>query len=280
MSEKEIVQKKNDKKPIKKTINKNNVQDMINNYKKKIVTKEICKGVVSMVNHDKKLDTDVLVMKLNGFKGIIKKEDVDMELNIPSLVNFVGREIYFTIKSVNKKDKTIICSRKEAQILMKDTIIGRLEDGEAFNGQIINILPHGAYVEIQGVTGLLKNTDYAEDYTTIAERFSQGDKINVKLKKKSSNGLLIFEATKKYCNPNVINPEELEENQVVLGVIRSIKPFGIFVNVAPYLDILCSPEIEEYEEDRKVQVKIVKVEYRNYNGKEVKRFKGKILKAL
>jgi len=283
MSEKEIKkvkQKKTVNKTVKRSNNKEKLSELIKDYKKKIVSKEICKGIVSIVEKNRELDADVLVIKLNGFKGIIKKEDVDMELNISSLVNFVGREVYFVIKSVNEKNKTIVCSRKEAQIITRDNIIGRLKDGEAFNSQIINILPHGAYVEIQGVTGLLKNTDYAEDYTTIAEKFSQGDKLNVKLKKTSTNGLLIFEATKKYCNPNTIKPEELEENQIVLGVIRSIKPFGIFVNVAPYLDILCSPEIEEYEEDKKVQVKIVKVEYMDFNGKKVKRFKGKILKTL
>ena len=63
----------------------------------------------------------------------------------------------------------------------------RLSDGEAFKAQIVNILPHGAYVEIEGVTGLLKNTDFAEDFTKIEDMHSQGDKINVKLKKISSS---------------------------------------------------------------------------------------------
>ena len=164
--------------------------------------------------------------------------------------------------------------------MTKDKILGRLKDGEAMSAQIINILPHGAYVEIDGVTGLLKNTDYAEDYTTISEMLSQGDKINVKLRKVSSNGLLLFEATKKYCNPSIVSADSLEKGQIVLGRIRSIKPFGIFVNVAPYLDVLCSTEIDEYEEDKRVQIKIEDIQDKPFNGKMVKRFKGKILKVL
>lgn len=269
-----------EKKIVVKTTKKRNLSEVISEYKKKIISKEICKGVVSIVQFDKELDSEILVINLGGLKGIIKKEDVDDELNIASLVNFVGREVTFVVKGINEKERKVYCSRKEAQRMTKDKILGRLKDGEAMSAQIINILPHGAYVEIDGVTGLLKNTDYAEDYTTISEMLSQGDKINVKLKKVSSNGLLLFEATKKYCNPAIVSADSLEKGQIVLGRIRSIKPFGIFVNVAPYLDVLCSTEIEEYEEDKRVQIKIEDIQDKPFNGKMVKRFKGKILKVL
>lgn len=279
--EKKVVEKSTKKTVIKTTgQKKKKISEVINDYKKKIVSKEICRGVVSIVQFDKELDSEILVLNLGGLKGIIKKEDVDDELSISSLVNFVGREITFIVKGINEKKKEVYCSRKDAQKATKNEIIGRLKDGEAMVAQIINILPHGAYVEIDGVTGLLKNTDYAEDFTTISDMLSQGDKLNVKLRKVSSNGLLLFEATKKYCNPAIISIDSLEKGQIVLGRIRSIKPFGIFVNVAPYLDVLCSTEIEEYEEDKRVQIKIEDIQDKPFNGKMVKRFKGKILKVL
>lgn len=250
---------------------------ILQNYKRKIATKEICKGIVSQIRYDKEFDCEVLVISMNGIRGIIKKEDIDLDLNLSSLKNFIGREVSVIIKSINEKSKKIICSRKEAQLLTKNEIINRLKDGEAFNAQIINILPHGAYLEIEGVTGLLKNVDFAEDFTTITEKHAQGDKINIKLKKYSSNDTLIFEATKKYSNPKAINPEKIELGQELNGIIRSIKPFGIFVNIAPYLDVLCSPDAEEYEEDRKVKIKIIKIEDGNLGGKDIKRYRGKII---
>ena len=254
--------------------------EIATDYKKKIVSKEICKGVVRSVLRDKETDEEMLVLDLEGFQGIVKKDEVDAELHIESLLNFVGREISYVVKGINEKEKKIYLSRKDAQLRTKDSVIGRLKDGEAVEAQIINILPHGAYVEIDGVTGLLKNTDFAEDFTTISEKHSQGDKINVKLKKTSSNGLMLFEATKKYCDSAAINPENIEKGQVILGRIRSIKPFGIFVNVAPYLDVLCPSEIEEYEEDKRVQVRIEDIQDKPFNGMIVKRYKGKILKVL
>lgn len=271
---------KSTKSGAKKRTARRKPSEVVLEYKKKIVSKEVCKGVVRSVLRDKETEEEMLILDLDGFQGIVKKEEVDAELNIASLINFIGREISFIVKGINEKERKIYLSRKDAQLKTRDSVIGRLKDGEAVSAQIINILPHGAYVEIDGVTGLLKNTDFAEDFTTISEKHSQGDKIDVKLKKTSSNGLMLFEATKKYCDSAAINPDNIEKGQVILGRIRSIKPFGIFVNVAPYLDVLCSTEIEEYEEDMRVQIRIEDIQDKPFNGKMVKRFKGKILKVL
>lgn len=278
MSEQEVkkVEGKEKKTPTKKKVS----QKTIEMYKEKVGTNEICKGVVSIVEFDKKQNCEILIVNLRGLKGIISKDDVDLDLNISSLTNFVGREVSFVVKEVREKEGVVICSRKEAQALTKDSITARLSDGEAFSAQIVNVLPHGAYVEIEGVTGLLKNVDFAEDFTKIDEVLSQGDRVNVKLKKISSNDLLLFEATKKYCNPSAVKAEDLAEGQTVLGVIRSIKPFGIFVNVAPYLDVLCSIDSEEYEEDRRVQILIENIKEKEFNGAMIKRYKGKIIKVL
>lgn len=275
-----VTTNKSTKSGAKKRPSRRKASEIVMDYKKKIVSREVCKGVVKAVLKDRETDEEMLVLDLEGFQGIVKKDEVDAELNISSLTNFVGREIGYVVKCINEKEKKIFLSRKDAQLKTRDSIIGRLKDGEAFTAQIINILPHGAYVEIDGVTGLLKNTDFAEDFTTISEKHSQGDRIDVKLRKTSSNGLMLFEATKKYCDSAAINPDTIEKGQVILGRIRSIKPFGIFVNVAPYLDVLCSAEIEEYEEDKRVQIRIEDIQDKPFNGKMVKRFKGKILKVV
>ena len=83
----------------------------------------------------------------------------------------------------------------------------------------------------------------------------------------------LFEAVKKYKSPTIMSIDSLK-NQVVLGVVRSIKPWGVFVQIAPNLDALCSPDVVELEEDMKVSIKITKV------IKEEKKVRGKILNVL
>lgn len=237
--------------------------------------KIIMKGVVKVVQFDSNLDTDVLIMDLNGVKGVVVRDEVDLEVNWKSLVGFIGREISFVVKEVDAEKGVVYCSRKEAQALQKESIIERLREGEVFNAQVINILKYGAYVEIEGVTGLLKNVDFAEDYTTIGEVLKIGDTVNVKLKKISANDRLIFEAVEKYKNPTIMSFDMFERDQVVLGVVRNVKPWGVYVCIAPGIDALCPvPGTGEVEEGMKVSFRITQVR------PEERRVRGKIVRIL
>lgn len=237
--------------------------------------KQVLKGLVKVVQYDQELGTDVLILDLDGVKAIVKREDVDLEVEWKSLVGFLGREVNFTIVEIDQAKDMLVCSRKDAQAVKKQEIVERLTEGEVFNAQIINILKYGAYVEIEGVTGLLKNIDFADDYTTIGEVLKVGDKVNVKLKKISSNDRLIFEAIEKFKNPTIMEFQMFERDQVVLGVVRNVKPWGAYVCIAPGLDALCPiPGTGEIEEGMKVSFRITQVR------DDEQRVRGKIVRIL
>lgn len=238
-------------------------------------SQKVLKGVVKMVYFDKELESDVLVLDLNGHKGVVLREEVDKDVIPQSLVGFLGREITYVVEKIDEEKEIVFCSRKKAQELKFDEIYERLTEGEVFNAKIINILKYGAYVEIEGVTGLLKNVDFSNDYTTIGEVLKLGDDVNVKLKKVSSNNRLIFEAVRKYQQPSIMNFDMFERDQVVLGTIRNVKPWGAYVAIAPGLDALCPiPGTGELEEGMKVSMRITQVH------EEERRVRGKILRAM
>lgn len=244
-------------------------------FEKAMNDKEILKGLVKMVHHDAVLETDVLVLDLEGVKGIIVREEVDVEVNWKSLVGFIGREVNFMVKEIDRDTGVVICSRKDAQIVVKEDVVERLREGEVFSAQVINILEYGAYVEINGVTGLLKNIDFASDYTTVNDVLKVGDTVNVKLKKVSANDRLIFEAVEKYKNPTIMSFDTFERDQVVLGSVRNVKPWGVYVCIAPGLDALCPiPGTGEVEEGMKVSFRITQIK------PEEKRVRGKIVRIL
>ncbi|WCF11755.1 S1 RNA-binding domain-containing protein (plasmid) [Paenibacillus thiaminolyticus] len=244
-------------------------------FEKAMKENTILKGFVKVVQFDRELDTDILILDLNGVKGIIVRDEVDLEVNWKSLTIFIGREVSFMVKEIDSDKGVVICSRKDAQAVLKESIVERLREGEVFNAQVINILRYGAYVEIDGVTGLLKNIDFAEDYTSIGEVLKVGDSVNVKLKKISSNNRLIFEAIEKYKNPTIMEFDMLERDQVTFGVVRNVKPFGVYVNIAPGVDALAPlPGTGEIEEGMKVSFRITQVR------PEEKRVRGKIVKIL
>jgi len=244
-------------------------------YQKAMANKEILKGMVTVVQHDEKLGTDTLTLDLSGVRGVVVRDEVDLEVNWNSLVGFLGREIRFVVKDINKETGVVFCSRKDAQAIQKEEIVERLRENEVFNAQIINILKYGAYIEIEGVTGLLKNVDFAKDYTTIGEVLKIGDNVNVRLRKISSNDRLIFEAVEKFKNPTIMEFDMFEKDQVVLGVVRNVKPWGVFVCIAPGLDALCPiPGTGEVEEGMKVSFRITQV------NADDKRVRGKIVRII
>ena len=240
--------------------------------------RDIINVMIRVATINKETGNAELLADYNGVKIVIPKGELDMSVDYKSIVHFVGQEVGVIVLSFDAKNGVAICSRAEAQKVVYPDIIARLEDSESFVGTIVNILPYGAYVDINGVTGLLKNYDFAVDTTLIKEVKKVGDKVSVHLKQYSSKGTIVFEADKKNRSPDAIDPETIEVGQIVFGVVRSRKPFGYFVNIAPGIDVLTSSDIEdEINEEQKVQIKVLKV-YRDEENNI--RVRGVIKKAL
>lgn len=251
----------------------NEVYTELTTAKKK---QNVLNGDVKLVRNNQTTGEDELIIDYKGCRVVIPRSEVDDKVVFKSLVSFVGNKIDFVVKSVSKKDNICVASRAAAQKITTPEIVEKLEDGECFEGRVINILPYGAYVEINGVTGLMKNSDFAEDYTSVKEVCHVGDKLMVKLRGKSKNGNLLFEAVNKYLSPTAIRKEDLKIGDSVMGVVRSKQPWGIFVNVAPGLDALVDSEFVEVEEDQKVTVRIKNIKT---EGDKL-RVRGKIIAVL
>ncbi|MBG9694140.1 hypothetical protein ABD91_25715 [Lysinibacillus sphaericus] len=244
-------------------------------YENAINNKEVFKGIVHMIYFDEDLQSDVLLLDHSEARFIIKREQIDSEMEWKSLINFVGREVQYIILSVDEETKTVFASRKEAQLITRETIIPRLQEGEVMPAKVVNILRYAAFVEIQGVTGLLKNKDFAEDHTAIGDVLTIGDTVNVKLKKLSSR--LIFESVEKYKNPTIFDFDLYKRNQVVFGTVVTVQPWGVFVRLAGNIDALCSlPGTGELEEGSRVRFRITKV----FNDGEQNRIRGKIVDII
>lgn len=238
--------------------------------------KTILKGIVKLVQPNVEKETEDLVIDYEGVRCIIPHNQVDDEFKFKSLITFIGNEVSFIVKEVKKNEGIVIASRAEAQKITKPQILEKLNDGECFDARIINILTYGAYVDIDGVTGLLKNVDFAEDYTAIKDVKHVGDIVKVKLRGYSSKNNLLFEAVSKYISPTAITKESLKVGDVVLGVVRNKQPWGIFVNIAPGLDALVDSEFVEVEEDQKVTVRIKSIR----QTEDKLKVRGKIISVL
>ena len=261
------------KKPIKKIKKELIVKDSTEKVKEE---KEIRKGRVILVQKDEKLGTNIAILDLNGTKGVIKEEDLDYEVKWRSLVPFVGKEIFYTIKEIDKENEIIYCSRKEAQELMRAGVIERLESGEEIVATMSSGSNYGAYFDIDGIYCTMKNTSFSDDHVNIKDIIKAGDSLTVKLVKIGKNsGRITVEPVVKYELPQREQLVNFEENQVIVGRIVTVKPWGIFVELSPGVDALCSvPPTIDVEVGLEVVLKINEV------VPDKSRIRGKILKSI
>lgn len=208
------------------------------------------------------------VQGAQAIPGIIPLEEMDAETDRPNPSRLVSMRIPFVIVRADDEAGTLICSRKRGQLLVKTQMLPAFAKGEAFEGVVTGFTEFGAFVDVNGVSGLLRNADYSTDHSRVDERFRVGDKINVKCKSisKDDRARITWEAVTKYHRTTPYE-YDLEPSAIVLGRVIDIKNFpqsiAVFVRLedAQSLDVLCPMPAEmEIEKGVQVVVRISSVE--------------------
>lgn len=247
--------------------------------KKAIETKEVLRDVATKTYFDETLNCKVLELKgsnkIKKYKMLIPEEEMDLYVNWKNFVRFIGFDVMFVVTEIDKEQGIIFCSRRKAQEIVCPKVLEDLTAGKPKTGIITGILPYGAYVEIDGLYSILKNSDFSDYHIPIHKVLRVGDKIEVKLKEFNEKGKFNVEAVKKYEIENPPKVSDFQKDQVVLGEVSSVKPWGAYVNIAPGLDALCPvPENEDIEIGTKVSFRI------SVSDPERNKLRGKILRVI
>lgn len=215
--------------------------------------------------------------------AIIMDSEADTDESHGSLVRFLGRAVPFTVLKVN--GGVVYGSRRLAQEQLKAGMLQDLNDGVEFTGLIVGMAPYGAYVEVNGVAGLLRNNDATVDHSELSEYYKVGDSVQVICRDVTPTGRINWTAPTKLQrqNPVVLG---FEEDTVVSATVTSITSFrnsagvGVFVRVAQGVDALCSmPEFEIFP-GQEVAVKITRITPDPKNKTAAPKVRGKIVRAL
>lgn len=244
-------------------------------FKNKKEEKLLLNGVVRLTQFHQDLNTDVVMVEIDGYPVFITREELEVKPTKASLVNYIGEIISFQILEVDEETGLVTGSAKKYKEDLLDGLAAELESGKSFEAEVVKILPYGAYLKIGPVSVQMLNLDFSEDYTTIKDILTVGSKLEVEFSKYTPNKNLQVKAKEKYKSESAMSFDVLSPNQVVLGVVRNVKPWGCYVCVAPNLDALCPvPATMDIQEGDKVNFKITQVKM------EEKRVRGKILKKI
>lgn len=214
---------------------------------------------------------------------IIMDGEADTDESHGSLVRFLGRAVPYVILKV--KGDTVYGSRRLAMEQIKAGMLQGLNDGVEFNGVIVGMAPYGAYVEVNGVAGLLRNNDATSDHSELSEYYKVGDTVQVVCRDVTPAGRINWKTVNKLQRQG---PVELGfgEDEVIPATVTSITPFknsagvGVFVRVAKGVDALCSmPEFEVFP-GQKVAVKVTRITPDAKNANAAPKIRGKIVRSL
>lgn len=189
--------------------------------------------------------------KVKGIKGFIPRNQISINRNAdPS--EYVGKSLKVQVletKNNKGRRQLVLTSRaieKQEKEARDNEVWETIKEGEVYEGTVKNIQDYGAFVEINGIDGLLHINEIA--WTRIkhpSEVLKTGDKISVKVKsidKENKKLSLSYKATIK--SPWALFLDKHQKGDVVTGVVTRIVDFGAFVMID---DIECLLHIKDLD---------------------------------
>lgn len=185
-----------------------------------------------------------LIVELGEYRGIIPKSEAayshdGSEPRDIAVITRVGKPVCFKITSIDKSDgePKIVLSRRQAQAECFENFISRLACGDIIDASVTHVESFGCFCDIGcGIISLLPvDCISVSRITTPKERFSVGECIKCVVKSIDRLTGRISLTHKELLGTWEENARLFSPGETVSGIIRSVEPYGIFVELAPNL---------------------------------------------
>ena len=188
--------------------------------------------------------THNLIVDFGDFRGIIPKSEAaystdGSEIRDIAVITKVGKPVCCKVKSIDKSGNTpkVILSRRAAQSECFENCVSKLKSGDIIDARITHIEPFGAFCDIGcGIIALLPvDCISVSRISNPKERFSAGDKIKAVIKNNDRQTGRITLTHKELLGSWEQNAEHFCAGEPASGIVRSVEPYGIFVELTPNL---------------------------------------------
>ena len=185
-----------------------------------------------------------LHVDLGSMKGKIPKSEAvynvsGEEVKDIAVITRVGKIVCFKVIGfeVQGEETVAILSRREAQRDCLENHLMQLLPGDVIDARITHLEPFGAFVDIGcGVISLLSiDCISVSRISHPRDRFYAGMPIKAIIKSIDREHSRIYVSHKELLGTWEENVSRFEIGQTVAGTVRSIEPYGIFVELAPNL---------------------------------------------
>ncbi|MDR1244350.1 MAG: S1 RNA-binding domain-containing protein [Endomicrobium sp.] len=213
---------------------------------------------------------------ISGVRSFLPVSQVDIRF-VKDVNSYIGQTYDFIIIGFYRSKKNVVLSRRkllqEAKDVARTDALKKIEEGQIIDGTISNITKFGAFVDLNGVAGLLHIGELAwykvkkvEDLLHIEQQI----RVQV-LKVDKSSGKISLSMKNLAPHPWDNADERLPIGLVTKGVVTSIVDYGVFVEIEPGIEGLL--HLSEYawnnsaallkkeiKKGQEIEVKIISVD--------------------
>ena len=180
---------------------------------------------------------------LNGLDGLLHVTDMSWgRITHPSQLLVVGQELEVVVLDINKDTERVSLGLKQKQENPWENIDDKYPIGEKVSGKVVNLMPYGAFVELEpGVEGLVHVTElsWTKRVNKPSEVLKADDEIEAVVlginrdEQKISLGVRQLDA-----NPWDLAEEKYPVGSKVAGKIRNLTSYGAFMGLEEGLDAM------------------------------------------
>src|ERR1700726_170401 len=173
-----------------------------------------------------------------GVRGFLPASLVDIR-RVPNLDEYMGTKIETKVIELNRSRNNVVLSRRavleEERKEVRQQILDRLQPGLVVEGQISNIVDFGAFVDLDGIDGLIHISELSWSHVNHpSEVLEIGDTVQGKVLDIARDRQRISLGLKQTQNdPWQQVLASYHENDVVEGRVTKVVTFGAFVEILP-----------------------------------------------
>jgi small subunit ribosomal protein S1 len=171
-----------------------------------------------------------------GVRGFLPASLVDIR-RVPNLDEYMGTQIDCKVIELNRSRNNVVLSRRavleEERKEQRQEILDRLEPGLVVEGQISNIVDFGAFVDLNGIDGLIHISELSWSHVNHpSEILNIGDTVSVKVldidreRQRISLGL---KQTQEDPWQRIVDTYNV--NDELAGKVTKVVTFGAFVEI-------------------------------------------------
>ena len=182
-----------------------------------------------------------LIVDIDGVEAFLPGSQLDVS-PIRDLTPYIGQTYEFKVIKISNERRNIIISRREliegTMAEKKAELLGSLQKGEIRKGKVKNITDFGAFIDLDGIDGLLHITDMSWGRIKHpSEMLKVGQELDVMVLEVDQDRERISLGLKQCSeNPWVTIAEQYPKGTRVKGKVVNLAAYGAFVEIAPGIE--------------------------------------------